>query len=85
MGMRQRRKVGGGREAFADGASRMGQMGMVDDDEGVEYKMARGGVRKKGGKRRGLRWNRFKAVLFAANTVVSCFPEQRELGSLADD
>lgn len=70
MGMRQRRKVGGGREAFADGASRMGQMGMVDDDEGVEYKMARGGVRKKGGKRKGLRWNRFKAVLFAANTVV---------------
>lgn len=76
MGLRKRRKVGGGREAFADGAHRMGQMGMVDDDDGVEYKMARGGVRRKAGKARRLRWNRFKAILFAANTVVSqyCIP-----------
>ncbi|KAI9636405.1 uncharacterized protein MKK02DRAFT_25209, partial [Dioszegia hungarica] len=71
--MRKRRKQGGGREAFADDAGRMGQMGMVDDDEGVEYKMARGGVRRKGGKRKGLRWNRFKALLFAANTVIMLY------------
>ncbi len=62
-------KQGGGRDAFARNASRMGMLGAVDDDEGVVFQLGRkGGLKRKKPK---LRWNRFKFVLFAANTVVS--------------
>lgn len=62
-------KQGGGRDAFAKNASRMGMMGTVDDDEGVVYQLGKGGLKKKRPK---LRWNRFKWTLFVTNTVVRC-------------
>lgn len=65
----RRAKVGGGRDAFAKDAQRMGMMGTVDDDEGVVFQLGKGGLRKKKPK---LRWNRFKWILFGANGVVSC-------------
>lgn len=43
-------------------------MGTVDDDEGVVFQVGKGGLKRKN--RPKLRWNRFKWVLFAANTVV---------------
>ncbi len=63
----RRAKQGGGRDAFATDASRMGMMGTVDDDEGVVFQLGKGGLKKKKPR---LRWNRFKLVLFFANTVV---------------
>lgn len=63
-----RRKQGGGRDAFASNAQRMGQVGTVDDDEGVIFQVSESGLKKKNPK---LRWNRFKWVLFLANSVVS--------------
>ena len=50
----------------------MGAVGFVDDDYGTEYKVGKGGLKKKDKKRKWgtLRWNRFKWVLFVANTVV---------------
>jgi hypothetical protein len=65
-------KRGGGRSAFADDAGRMGAVGFVDDDYGTEYKVGKGGLKRKDKKKWGrLRWNRFKWCLFVANTVVS--------------
>jgi len=64
----RRAKTGGGRDAFGRDAQRMGMMGTVDDDEGVVFQLGKGGLKKKKPK---LRWNRFKWVLFVANTVVS--------------
>ena len=61
-------KVGGGRDAFARDAQRMGMMGTVDDDEGVAFQLGKDGLRKKKPK---LRWNRFKWILFFSNSVVS--------------
>lgn len=46
----------------------MGQVGTVDDDEGVIFQVSGSGLKKKKPK---LRWNRFKWVLFLANSVVS--------------
>lgn len=63
-----RAKTGGGRDAFASNAQRMGMMGTVDDDEGVVFQLGKGGLKKKKPK---LRWNRFKWVLFLCNTFVS--------------
>ena len=63
----RRAKQGGGRDAFASNASRMGMPGTVDDDEGVVFQLGKGGLQKKKPK---LRWNRFKWVLFACNTLV---------------
>lgn len=64
-------KRGGGRSAFADDAGRMGAVGFVDDDYGTEYKVGKGGLKKKDKKKWAtLRWNRFKWCLFVANTVV---------------
>jgi hypothetical protein len=60
-------KQGGGREAFADDADRMGE-GAPTPQLG------------KGNKKVKLRWNRFKWALFVANTVVSC-PYGRTLHS----
>ena len=65
----RRAKEGGGRDAFASDASRMGMMGTVDDDEGVAFQLGKGGLRRRTAPK--LRWNRFKFVLFGANTVVS--------------
>lgn len=62
-------KVGGGRDAFAKNAQRMGDMGTVDDDEGVVFQLGKGGLQRKNKPK--LRWNRFKFVLFAANCCVS--------------
>ncbi|WVR04646.1 hypothetical protein IAU60_001657 [Kwoniella sp. DSM 27419] len=64
----RRAKQGGGRDAFAADAQRMGMMGTVDDDEGVVFQIGKGGLKKKKPK---LRWNRFKWCLFVANTLVS--------------
>jgi len=64
----KRAKQGGGRDAFAKNAQRMGMMGTVDDDEGVVFQLGKGGLKKKKPK---LRWNRFKWILFACNTLVS--------------
>lgn len=66
---RRTTKQGGGRDAFAKNASRMGEVGTVDDDEGVVFQLGKGGLRRKNKPK--LRWNRFKWVLFVANTVVS--------------
>ena len=63
----RRAKQGGGRDAFARNASRMGMMGTVDDDEGVVFQLGKGGLKRKTPK---LRWNRFKFVLFFANSLV---------------
>jgi hypothetical protein len=60
-------KQGGGRDAFAKNASRMGMVGTVDDDEGVVFQLGKGGLKKKKPK---LRWNRFKWTLFLANSLV---------------
>lgn len=62
-------KYGGGRDAFARDAQRMGDMGTVDDDEGVVFQLGKGGLQRKNKPK--LRWNRFKWVLFAANSLVS--------------
>ncbi|KIR26471.1 tetraspanin Tsp2 [Cryptococcus deuterogattii LA55] len=62
-----RRKQGGGRDAFASDAQRMGQVGTVDDDEGVIFQVSESGLKKKKPK---LRWNRFKWVLFFATSVL---------------
>lgn len=64
----RRAKQGGGRDAFAKDAHRMGEVGTVDDDEGVVFQLGKGGLKAK--KKPKLRWNRFKWVLFCANTVV---------------
>ena len=61
-------KQGGGRDAFSKDAQRMGMMGTVDDDEGIAFQIGKNGLRKKTPK---LRWNRFKWILFVANSVVS--------------
>ncbi|KAK4685974.1 hypothetical protein P7C73_g4160, partial [Tremellales sp. Uapishka_1] len=63
----RRAKMGGGRDAFAKNAGRMGMMGTVDDDEGVVFQLGKGGLKQKRPK---LRWNRFKWVLFVANTIL---------------
>ncbi|WVN89425.1 uncharacterized protein L203_104648 [Cryptococcus depauperatus CBS 7841] len=68
----RRTKQGGGRDAFAAGAQRMGQMGTVDDDEGMVFQVTKDGLKPKH-KRAGLRWNRFKWVLFGANIVLFCY------------
>ncbi|WVQ83238.1 hypothetical protein IAT38_005377 [Cryptococcus sp. DSM 104549] len=65
-----RRTRGGGRDAFAPDAQRMGQMGTVDDDLGIEIRYGKGGIKTKGAK---LRWNRFKWVLFVANIVLIAY------------
>lgn len=59
-------KRGGGREAFRANESRMPGDG-DDDYDGVTFGGAQGGRKGR------LRWNRFKWVLFVANTVVSLF------------
>lgn len=64
----RRGKLGGGRDAFAAGASRMGEPGVVDDDEGLVFQVGKGGLKAKHKPK--LRWNRFKWCLFAANCVV---------------
>ncbi|WWC67956.1 uncharacterized protein I206_101875 [Kwoniella pini CBS 10737] len=63
-------KQGGGRDAFAKNAQRMGTLGTVDDDEGVVFQIGKGGLKKKKPK---LRWNRFKWVLFVANTILIAY------------
>lgn len=64
-------KLGGGRDVFASDASRMGQVGMVDDDEGIVYQIGKGGLKRKDGKPK-LRWNHFKWIIFGSNSVVCC-------------
>ncbi|KAI0779041.1 hypothetical protein BD413DRAFT_124799 [Trametes elegans] len=59
-------KRGGGREAFRANESRMPGDG-DDDYDGVTF----GG--REGGRKGRLRWNRFKWVLFVANTVFSIY------------
>lgn len=62
-------KVGGGREAFKSGESRM--PGENDDDyDGVDNVRATwfGGP---AGRKKKLRWNRFKWIMFVMNTIVS--------------
>lgn len=66
---RNQKKQGGGRDAFATNASRMGMVGTVDDDEGTVFALGKGGLKQK--KQPKLRWNRFKWVLMLANTLVS--------------
>ncbi|KAG8935610.1 hypothetical protein FRC02_007321 [Tulasnella sp. 418] len=64
------RKVGGGREAFAAGASRM--PGANDEDyDGVQVDgwFQQGGKGKKGK----LRWNRFKWILFITNLMLTSY------------
>ncbi|OCF45877.1 tetraspanin Tsp2 [Kwoniella heveanensis CBS 569] len=63
-------KQGGGRDAFAANAQRMGMMGTVDDDEGVVFQVGKGGLKKKKPK---LRWNRFKWILFISNIVLIAY------------
>ncbi|KAL7420029.1 hypothetical protein Q5752_004994 [Cryptotrichosporon argae] len=63
-----RRKQGGGRDAFAANAQRMGQPGTVDDDEGLVFQLGKGGLKAKHKPK--LRWNRFKWILFVANTLL---------------
>ncbi|ODN79691.1 hypothetical protein L202_03620 [Cryptococcus amylolentus CBS 6039] len=65
-----RQKLGGGRDAFAADASRMGQMGTVDDDEGITFQYGAHGLKQKKPK---LVWNRFKWVLFFATSVLFCY------------
>ncbi|EIW63764.1 uncharacterized protein TRAVEDRAFT_25217, partial [Trametes versicolor FP-101664 SS1] len=59
-------KRGGGREAFRANESRMPGDG-DDDYDGVTFGGAQGGRKGR------LRWNRFKWVLFVANTVFSAY------------
>jgi hypothetical protein len=66
---RNQKKQGGGRDAFATDASRMGQVGTVDDDEGTVFAMGKDGLKQK--KKPKLRWNRFKWALMFANVLVS--------------
>ncbi|WWC59477.1 uncharacterized protein I303_102033 [Kwoniella dejecticola CBS 10117] len=68
--LNRKAKQGGGRDAFAANAQRMGMMGTVDDDEGVVFQIGKGGLKKKKPK---LRWNRFKWVLFVANTILIAY------------
>ena len=72
---RNQKKQGGGRDAFATDASRMGQVGTVDDDEGTVFALGKGGLKQK--KNPKLRWNRFKWVLMLANTLVSAKGEAK--------
>lgn len=72
----RRAKQGGGRDAFAANAQRMGDLGTVDDDEGLVFQLGKGGLKAKHQKKK-LRWNRFKWALFIANSVVSCSLSQR--------
>ena len=65
---RNQKKQGGGRDAFATNASRMGMVGTVDDDEGTVFALGKGGLKQK--KQPKLRWNRFKWVLMLANILV---------------
>jgi len=65
----RRAKIGGGRDAFAANAQRMGAQGTVDDDEGLVFELGKGGLKAKHKPK--LRWNRFKWILFLANSVVS--------------
>lgn len=65
---RNQQKQGGGRDAFATDASRMGQVGTVDDDEGTVFALGKGGLKQK--KKPKLRWNRFKWALLLANILV---------------
>jgi hypothetical protein len=65
---RNQKKQGGGRDAFATNASRMGQVGTVDDDEGTVFALGKGGLKQK--KKPKLRWNRFKWALMLANILV---------------
>ena len=65
---RNLQKQGGGRDAFASDASRMGQVGTVDDDEGITFALGKGGLKQK--KRPKLRWNRFKWAILFANILV---------------
>lgn len=67
---RNQRKQGGGRDAFASDASRMGQVGTVDDDEGTVFALGKGGLKQK--KKPKLRWNRFKWAILLANILVRC-------------
>ncbi|BEI86599.1 hypothetical protein CcaverHIS002_0608860 [Cutaneotrichosporon cavernicola] len=64
----RRAKQGGGRDAFAAGAARMGEPGLVDDDEGLVFQVGKGGLKAKHKPK--LRWNRFKWILFCANCVL---------------
>lgn len=64
----RRAKQGGGRDAFAANAPRMGDLGTVDDDEGLVFQVGKGGLKAKHKPK--LRWNRFKWILFVANSVV---------------
>lgn len=69
---RSQQKQGGGRDAFASDASRMGQVGTVDDDEGTVFQFGKGGLKQK--KKPKLRWNRFKWALLIANILVRLYP-----------
>jgi hypothetical protein len=64
----RRAKQGGGRDAFAAGAARMSEPGLVDDDEGIVFQVGKGGLKAKHKPK--LRWNRFKWILFGANCVL---------------
>ncbi|WOO80716.1 uncharacterized protein LOC62_03G004233 [Vanrija pseudolonga] len=64
----RRAKVGGGRDAFAANAQRMGDIGTVDDDNGLVFQLGKGGLKTKHKPK--LRWNRFKWILFGANSVL---------------
>lgn len=61
-------KMGGGVEAFRTGEARMG--GENEDEGGVPTRKSWFGARPN----KKLRWNRFKWVLFTANTFVRPFP-----------
>lgn len=67
----RRAKQGGGRDAFAANAARMGSPGTVDDDEGLVFQLGKGGLKSKHKPK--LRWNRFKWILFGCNSVVSVY------------
>ena len=45
-GQRRMGKQGGGRDAFAKNAQRMGMMGTVDDDEGVAFQFGKDGLKR---------------------------------------
>jgi hypothetical protein len=76
---RNQKKQGGGRDAFASDAGRMGQVGTVDDDEGTVFALGKGGLKQK--KKPKLRWNRFKWALMLANILVGCGARQLRDGA----
>jgi hypothetical protein len=65
-------KMGGGIDVFKSGEARMGGEGEDDDVNGTTKRwFVRGRKQNSQPLKRKLRWNKFKWILFAANTIVS--------------